>query len=119
MMRSRSATGDRPNIKEQDDPLAWGQVSPKAFGTLYMWTQGHTAPMMQCERVPDMPAEEDQEVCVCGKTHGFPSMRNEDGSFNVAAWERWSRLQEDERWEPVSPITILDAMIREPGDPGP
>ena len=106
-------------IKDQDDPLSWGPCTPDSYGTLYMWTRGHTVPMMQYERVDAMPSEAEQEVCVCGKPHGFPAMRNEDGSFTpvTRGFELWHQISLDERWEPVFTMTVLDAMIHEPTEP--
>jgi len=104
-------------IKDPADPLAWGTgISATEFGTLYMWTKGHTVPMLVSNFRDDLPRGADQEVCVCGKRHGFPSMRNKRGAFRRKPYELWSKLTLDERWEPVNPITILDALIRENPD---
>lgn len=96
-------------IKDQNDPLCWGRADPQGFGTLYMWTMGHTVPMLQCQYGCDLPAEEDQDTCVCGDKHGFPKVLATQENY-----ELWARLQADDRWEPVHGMSILDAMIREP-----
>jgi hypothetical protein len=63
-----------------------------------------------------MPDESEQEECVCGEKHGYPSMRNADGSFTpmTKGFELWHLLSIDERWEPVFEMTVLDAMIHDP-----
>lgn len=100
-------------IKDEGDPLAWGMVADKGFGTLYTWTMGHSVPMLQSNYPIDMPNEDEQEICVCGKGHGFPRLRTKGDGFDPKIWGLWRSLTLDERWEPVSPITILDAMIRD------
>jgi len=91
-------------IRDPDSPLRWGTITKDGFGTMYIWTMGHTAPMMQCQYTDDKPAEADQDVCYCGRPHGFPKGQREL-LYGIA-------LSED--WEPVWPITVLDALIREP-----
>jgi len=100
-------------IKDPADPLGWSKVEPHGFGTLYMWTMGHTVPMLQCQQMDEMPSEAEQEVCICGKPHGFPAMMKKNGEFDPKILGLWRSLTLDERWEPVNPITILDAMIRD------
>jgi len=96
-------------ITDPDDPLCWGRAEPNGFGTLYMWTMGHTVPMLQCQFMSDMPPKKAQDTCVCGDKHGFPKVL-----ANEKNYELWCRLQMDERWEPVCGMTILDALIRKP-----
>lgn len=107
-------------IKDQNHPLCWGTADARGFGTLYMWTRGHTVPMLQCQRVDELPPEAEQEQCVCGDTHGFPTMRDEEGRLaDVRGHRLWLELTNSNLWEPVFAMTILDAMVKEPEDQGP
>ncbi|MGD9728565.1 MAG: hypothetical protein AB7L09_02750 [Nitrospira sp.] len=97
-----------------DNPLVWAYSTPDGFGTLYIWTQGHSIPTMQTQRVADMPKAPDQEVCSCGLRHNFPAMWTADRKPIERVWRLWMSLQSDEAWEPVFEIGILDAIAKDP-----
>lgn len=101
-------------VRDEADPLCWGSATRDGFGTLWMWTLGHTVPMLICQYTDEKPDEADQEECVCGEKHGFPSMRDEEGHLTEDGYKLWAMLSSDERWEPVFAMTVLDAMVHEP-----
>lgn len=95
------------SVKDPSDPHGWGRRTLEGFGTLYMWTLGHSTPLVICQFVSDLPPPEKKLRCICGDTHDFPAGQGRL-LFDVA---------HDDRWEPVFPMEVLDALARDPLPP--
>jgi hypothetical protein len=94
-------------IKDPADPHGYGRRDLGGAGTLYMWTMGHSNPIVICGYTTDMPKPDQTLKCICGKSHNFPAGKGRL-LFDVA---------HDDRWEPCFPMDVLDVLARDPLPP--
>lgn len=98
-------------IKDPSDPHGLGVRTVDGFGTLYMWTPGHSTPMVICQRVEDSQANKANPLkCICGSHHDAP--------FPAGKGRLLFDVAHDDRWEPVFPMEPLDVLARLGGKPG-
>lgn len=92
------------SITDPTDPFA-GR-SPELAGGLaavYIWTYGHSVPLVVYSATWGNPEPAKQLKCTCGEHHGFPAGQGRM-LFDLA---------HDDRWMPSFPIDVLDAMSRD------
>jgi hypothetical protein len=100
-------------IKDPSDPHGWGKRTVDGFGTLYMWTLGHSTPLVIAQRVEDEVKPDKALKCICGSHHDRP--------FPAGQGRLLFDVAHDDRWEPCFPMgpeDTLDALARVAGKPG-